>query len=214
MESSGKCDLGERLVAHVLGEGLVEPDVVPPGQGDEVAEPHVGHLVGDDHGAGLPLGVGDGGAVDELVAEGDESGVLHGARVELGDEGLVVGVERVGLVELLVVAVVQGAGDVEDLVGVGVQVRGEGAAAVDAEGQSGVLGGDRVPGSCGDRDEIGGDEGRGGDGPAPLPACSATPLPRTVQPSGAVTSMEKTDLRSGWSKAAKTRWTSSMNNWV
>lgn len=71
--------LGEDLVAHVLGEGLVEPDVVPPGEGDEVAEPHVGHLVGDDHGAGLALGVGDGGAVDELVAEGDESGVLHGA---------------------------------------------------------------------------------------------------------------------------------------
>lgn len=34
---------GEGLVAHVLGEGLVQPDVVPPAQGDEVAEPHVGH---------------------------------------------------------------------------------------------------------------------------------------------------------------------------
>src|SRR3954453_20802924 len=33
---------GEGLVAHVLGEGLVQPDVVPPAQGDEVAEPHVG----------------------------------------------------------------------------------------------------------------------------------------------------------------------------
>lgn len=70
---------GEGLVAHVFGEGLVEPDVVPPSEGDEVAEPHVGHFVGDDHGAGLAFGVGDGGAVDELVAEGDESGVLHGA---------------------------------------------------------------------------------------------------------------------------------------
>ncbi|CAM5579270.1 hypothetical protein SBADM41S_10795 [Streptomyces badius] len=168
VERAGQGGFGEGLVAHVLGEGLVEPDVVPPGQGDEVAEPHVGHLVGDDHGAGLALGVGDGGAVDELVAEGDESGVLHGARVELGDEGLVVGVERVGLVELLVVAVVAGPGDVEDLVRVGVQVRGEGAAAVDAEGQSGVLGGDRVPGAGGDRDEVGGDERGGGDGPVPL----------------------------------------------
>ena len=96
---------GEGLVAHVLGEGLVQPDVVPPPEGDEVAEPHVGHLVGDDHGAGLAFGVGDGGAVDELVAEGDEAGVLHGAGVELGDERLVVGVEGVGLLELLVVAV-------------------------------------------------------------------------------------------------------------
>ncbi|CAM5260419.1 hypothetical protein SCALM49S_07221 [Streptomyces californicus] len=48
----------------------------------------------------------------------------------------------------------------------------------------------------------------------PVPVRSATPLPRTVQPSGAVTSMAKTDLRSGWSKAAKTRWTSSMKSWV
>lgn len=70
---------GEGLVAHVFGEGFVEPDVVEPGEGDEVAEPHVGHLVGDDHGPGLAFGVGDGGAEDELVAEGDESGVLHGA---------------------------------------------------------------------------------------------------------------------------------------
>lgn len=78
----GVCEaggFGEGLVAHVLGEGLVEPDVVPPSEGDEVAEPHVGHLVGDDHGAGLAFGVGDGGAVDEVVAEGDEAGVLHGA---------------------------------------------------------------------------------------------------------------------------------------
>lgn len=156
---------GEGLVAHVLGEGLVQPDVVPPGEGDEVPEPHVGHLVGDHHGAGLALGVGDGGAVDELVAEGDESGVLHGAGVELGDERLVVRVEGVRLGELLVVPVVAGAGDVEDLVGVGVEVGREGAPAVDAEGQPGVFGAYGVPGSGGDRDEIGGDERGGGEGP-------------------------------------------------
>ena len=148
---------GEGLVAHVLGEGLVQPDVVPPAQGDEVAEPHVGHFVGDDHGAGLAFGVGDGGAVDELVAEGDEAGVLHGAGVELGDEGLVVGVEGVGLGELLVVAVVALPGDLEQFVGVGVEVGGEGAAAVDAEGQAAVFGAYGVPGAGGDGDEVGGD---------------------------------------------------------
>lgn len=137
---------GEGLVAHVLGEGLVQPDVVPPAQGDEVAEPHVGHLVGDDHGAGLAFGVGDGGAVDELVAEGDEAGVLHRAGVELGDERLVVGVEGVGLLELLVVAVVALPGDLEEFVGVGVEVGREGAAAVDAEGQAAVFGAHGVPG--------------------------------------------------------------------
>ncbi len=154
------------LVAHVLGEGLVEPDVVPPGEGDEVAEPHVGHLVGDNHGASLAFADGDGGAEDEFVAEGDEAGVLHGAGVEFGDERLVVGVEGVGLFELLVVAVEALPGDVEDLVGVGVEVGGEGAAAVDAEGEAGVAGADGVPGAGGDGDEVGGDAGGGGGGPA------------------------------------------------
>ncbi|ELS52479.1 putative Aminopeptidase N [Streptomyces viridochromogenes Tue57] len=157
---------GADLVAHVLGEGLVQPDVVPPAQGDEVAEPHVGHLVGDDHGAGLALGVGDGGAVDELVAEGDEAWVLHGAGVELGDERLVVGVEGVGLVELLVVAVEAGARDLEELVGVRVEVGGERAAAVQAEGQAAVFGAHGVPGAGGEGDEVGGDQRRGGGLPA------------------------------------------------
>ncbi|GAA3306497.1 hypothetical protein GCM10020295_62890 [Streptomyces cinereospinus] len=102
--------------------------------------------------------------MDELVAEGDQSGVLHGAGVELGDEGLVVGVERVRLVELLVVAVEARARDVEDLVGVHVQVGRERAAAVDAEGQPAVLAAHRVPGAGGDRDEVGGDQ-RGRRGP-------------------------------------------------
>lgn len=71
--------LGQHLVAHVLGEGLVQPDVVPPLERHQIAEPHMGHLVGDHDAAGLAFGVGDGGAVDELVAEGDQAGVLHGA---------------------------------------------------------------------------------------------------------------------------------------
>ncbi len=155
--------LGEGLETHVLGEGLVEPDVVPPLEGDEVPEPHVGHLVGDDHGAGLPLGVGDGGAVDVLVAEGDQAGVLHGPVVELGDERLIVGVEGVRLLEDLVVAVEAAAGDVEDLHGVPVEVGPEGAADVQAEGEPGVFGADGVPGAGGYGEEVGA-EGRGGGG--------------------------------------------------
>ncbi len=53
---------------------------------------------------------------------------------------------RVGLFELLVVAVEALPGDVEELFGVGVEVGGEGAAAVDAEGEAGVPGADGVPG--------------------------------------------------------------------
>ncbi len=136
--------------------------------------------MGDDHGAGLALGLGDGGAEDELVAEGDQSGVLHGAGVELGDERLVVGVEGVGLGELLVVAVEAGPGDVEEFVGVGVQVRGERAAAVEAEGQAAVFGAHGVPGAGGDGDEVGGDQ-RGGGG---LPAAVAGVLGDAVGEDG------------------------------
>lgn len=134
--------------------------------------------------------------------------------VEFGDERLVVGVEGVGLLELLVVAVVAGAGDVEDFLGVRVEVGGEGAAAVDAEGQSAVFGAHGVPGARGDGDEVGGQEGVVAARHVPSPRSSVTPLARTVQPSGAVTVSSKTALRSGWSKAAKTRWTSSMNSCV
>ena len=38
--------------AHPVGEALVQPDVVPPGRGDEIAEPLVGELVRDDHAEG------------------------------------------------------------------------------------------------------------------------------------------------------------------
>lgn len=55
--------------------------------------------------------------------------------------------------------------------------------------------------------------------PAPLPSGASAvrvvmPLARTVQWAGAATVNSKTALRSGWSKAGKTRWTSSMNIWL
>ena len=43
---------------HEGGEGLVQPDAVPPLHGHEVAEPHVGDLVGDHVGDPLQLGLG------------------------------------------------------------------------------------------------------------------------------------------------------------
>ena len=42
-----------------LGERLVEPEVVPPLHGHEVAEPHVGELVQDGQGPALDLRLGD-----------------------------------------------------------------------------------------------------------------------------------------------------------
>ena len=41
---------GDGLVLHPGGKAFVEPDVVPPLHGDQVAEPLVGHLVSDDQG--------------------------------------------------------------------------------------------------------------------------------------------------------------------
>ena len=56
---------GHGLVLHPGGEALVEPDVVPPLHGHQVAEPLVGHLVGDDEGDFLLCADGGGLGVDE-----------------------------------------------------------------------------------------------------------------------------------------------------
>ncbi|GJC83687.1 hypothetical protein ColLi_06525 [Colletotrichum liriopes] len=84
-----------RVPSDPGGEALVEPELVPPVHGDEVAEPLVSQLVGDD--------VGDAVAVPRLGrllveedgggAVGDETPVLHGAVGELVDS------EQVGLGE-------------------------------------------------------------------------------------------------------------------
>ena len=75
------------LHLHERGERLVEPDAVPPPHGHEVAEPHVGELVGDDVGDALQLGLGGRVGVDEQqhLAEGDAAEVLHGPEGEVGD---------------------------------------------------------------------------------------------------------------------------------
>ncbi len=72
---------------HERGEGLVEPDAVPPGHGDEIAEPHVRHFVRDHVGDALELAVRGRGFVHEqrVLAEGDGAQVLHRARCEVGD---------------------------------------------------------------------------------------------------------------------------------
>ena len=78
-----------------LGERLVQPEVVPPLHGDEVAEPHVGELVQDRDDAALLDGVGHLGAEHVGLGEGDRARVLHRAGVELRHEELVVLLERV-----------------------------------------------------------------------------------------------------------------------
>ena len=91
------------LHLHEGGEGLVEPDAVPPLHRDQVAEPHVGELVGDHVDDVLQLalrgvlGVGE----EEGLPEGDAAEVLHRAEREVGDRHEVHGVAGIGDVEVV-----------------------------------------------------------------------------------------------------------------
>jgi hypothetical protein len=85
-------------VLHPGGEALVEPQAVPPGHGDQIAEPLVRQLVCDDHGDALLLLRAGGGLVDHQrhLAVGNQAPVLHGAHGELGDADHVQLGQRVG----------------------------------------------------------------------------------------------------------------------
>ena len=88
---------------HEGGEGLVEPDPVPPLHGDQVAEPHVGDLVADHVGDPLELDPGGLGRVDQQdrLAEGHAPEVLHRSEGEVGDGHQVELVGRVGDAEVV-----------------------------------------------------------------------------------------------------------------
>ena len=105
-------------VGHVGGERLVEPEVVPPLHRDEVAEPHVRHLVQHDFGAVEPLNFGRRVAEDHPLRVGDAAHILHRAHIELGHENLVVLAERVAEVEEVGVEAEPLAGDLEEFVGI------------------------------------------------------------------------------------------------
>ena len=72
---AGRLGRGQRR--GELGEGLVEPQVVPPAHGHEVAEPHVGELVQHRDRAALVERLGGLGAEDVGLGEGHAAGVLH-----------------------------------------------------------------------------------------------------------------------------------------
>ena len=110
---------GVAPVAGPLGERLVQPQVVPPAHGDQVAEPHVGQLVQDRVGPLLVLEVGDLRAEDVVrLGVRDAAEVLHRAGVEVGHPELVVLGQRVAHAELLVEEVEALLGDQEQVVGV------------------------------------------------------------------------------------------------
>jgi hypothetical protein len=92
------CHSGRGLELHEGGEGLVEPDPVPPLHGHEVTEPHVGRLVGDHLGDAHELHLGGVVGVGEQgrLPVGDAAQVLHGAEGKVGDGDVVDLVARVG----------------------------------------------------------------------------------------------------------------------
>ena len=153
--------------AQQLGEGLVEPQVVPPAHRHQVAEPHVRHLVGDHHGPLSPLVVGDPGAEDEVLTEGHCPRVLHGTVVELRDEQLVVGVaERVGAAEQVLLEREALLRQLEQLVRVGVEVGGERLPHVKAQPASRDLAIHAVPRTRRHREQVGADPLGRREGPA------------------------------------------------
>ena len=157
--------LGQGVGGHVGGEALVEPQVVPPPHGDQVAEPHVGHLVQEGVGPALVGGLGLAGAEHHVLVEGDAARVLHGAEVELGHEELVVLGERVRVVELVLEEVEALAGEGEQLVGV--EVLGQRLPAVDAQVDLAVDVADHVVRAGDHGDQVGGDDLGGGEAPDP-----------------------------------------------
>ena len=160
--------VGSDPVAHVVGERLLQPGVLPPGHRDQVAEPHVRHLVGDGRGAAGALQVGEPAARQVLVAVGHAPGRLQRAPVLARHERLVEGVERVGLGEELGVVVEAGDGRRLEAVEVAVELGRQRAPGMPAERDAGVLPGPRVPRPGADDEHRGRDRRRGREPPAPV----------------------------------------------
>ncbi len=206
---------------HPGGEAFVEPEVIPPLHGDHVAEPLVGHLVGDDRGDAFP--VGDGGvlSVEEKVglAIGDAAEVLHCAGLEVGEGDHVELGHWVLDAEVLVVKGEDVLGSFEGGAGEGDLVGG--GAGADGDAVGGALGALEVADEKGD--EVGGHLRRAGEGEGVLrlPVIRAAGLSETwlvlemtVSRLSTVRAMSKVALYAGSSNDGKARRASVASNWV
>jgi hypothetical protein len=147
--------LVDDLVPHPRGERLVEPDVVPPGQGDQVAEPLVGQLV--RHHARVTALPAGGDLVRLLQKDagrvGDQARVLH--RPEEARQGDAVELAvRVGHAEVLLEPVQQGGDALFGVLGLA------GAAPGDDDARRGVAAADPaevddLERTGGERDQVG-----------------------------------------------------------
>ena len=126
----------DRAGALVLGEGLLQPQVIPPRGRGKVTEPHVAHFVQRRVRAALALGEGGRRARNVVLVEGNASRVFHSAEVVFGHVHLVVGSPREGHSVALVEEVESCTGHLEDVVGVKVAL--ERATAQQAQLELGV----------------------------------------------------------------------------
>ena len=114
--------------AHVVSERFLQPQIVPPLHGDQVAEPHMGHLVEDRVCPCLVLRFGCLGPEDVGLGERHKPGILHRTEVVFRDERLVVLAERVRVGEQVMEVVQPAFGHLENVLRV--EVFGEGGTAI------------------------------------------------------------------------------------
>ena len=111
------------MVRGPLGEGFVQPQIVPPAHGHQVSEPHVRHLVQDRVGALLVRSLSHAGPEYVILQERHATSIFHRAGIELRHEELVVLREGVGNLELFLEECETLLRELEDVVGV--EVLGE-----------------------------------------------------------------------------------------
>ena len=142
---------------HELSERLVQPQVVPPLHGDQVAEPHVSQLVQNGDSAALTQSLRNLGTEDVSLQVSHAASVLHRTGVKLGHEQLIVLLERVRGLELLLVELEALTGQLKHVLSI--HERHEGLAGVHAQRNHatlrvGQLAGDLLVGASHNRGNV------------------------------------------------------------
>ena len=73
-----------------FSEGFIQPQVIPPFHGHQVAEPHVGQLMEDSDYAAFFAGIGSFRFIDIGITDSHTADILHSTRVIFGYEYLII----------------------------------------------------------------------------------------------------------------------------
>ena len=125
-------DLALAVVADEFSETFIEPEIVPPFHGNQVAEPLMGNFVSYDVGSHCVHVLGDLLLPDETIVIDDESWVFHSTHVIFSGEDSIALSEGVGDTEVIFVELDGFLVDQEDLVGLFLEVRHETLSGKDA----------------------------------------------------------------------------------